>query len=118
MHPTVAEHMVPCSTIIQASSNVSEAALRMLNEHTRELIVVDEDGYLLGMLRADDLFAVRGPTIRSTFKRARVVISKDTSALEAMRALHRSGENEAVVVDGDRVIGVFKWQESMEHSVM
>lgn len=118
MHPTVAELMAPCSAIIQASSNASEAALRMLNERTRELVVVDEDGYFLGVVRTDDLFAAYGPTIRPAIRRARVVVSKNTTALEAMRAMHRSGDIKAWVVDSNKVVGVFTWREAMARSVM
>jgi CBS domain-containing protein len=118
MQPTVAELMAPCPAVIQASSSISEAALRMLHEHTREMVVTDEDGHFLGVVRADDLFAVYGPTIRPAIRRARAAVSKDTTPLEAMRAMYRIGDRKALVVDGNKVIGIFMWQESMAHSVI
>jgi Mg/Co/Ni transporter MgtE len=88
----------------------------MLNARAREATVVDEDGCLLGIVCAQDLFDVHENTIESIVKPARVVIPATTSSTDAVSIMNKVGCDHAVVVDGEKVVGLFTWEDIAEQS--
>lgn len=106
--------MRPCSVFVRADCTVASAALKMLDEHVRELPVVDADCNLVGVVRVEDLFSITEPTIESAVRPARLVLPKDVSSLEAVRMMHKTGSQYAVVVEGTRLVGSIRWEDVLE----
>ncbi len=113
MNDTVSDLMRPRDSAIRITSRPAEAAAAMLSAQTREATVVDEDGNLIGVVHADDLFNTHEDTIASIVKPARVVVPADASLMEVVRIMQKVGCDHAVVVEGERVIGMFTSQESL-----
>jgi CBS domain-containing protein len=111
MQETVLDVMSPCKTFVQTDATVIAAALEMLNEHVRELPVVDCEGNFAGIVSADDLFSTPEKTIESVVKPARLVLPEDASPHEALRMMLKTGARYAVVVDGKKLVGSLKWQD-------
>jgi CBS domain-containing protein len=111
MQETVVDVMSPCKAFVRTDASVTEVALAMLNEHVRELPVVDRDGNLAGVVSADDLFSTPEQTIESVVKPARLVLPKNASSHEALRMMHKTGAQYAVVVDGQKLAGLIRWQD-------
>jgi CBS domain-containing protein len=114
MNESVSDMMRPCGPTVRNSSSLAEAALAMLSQHVREVPVVDKDDNLIGVVFAEDLFATHKDTIESIVKPARLVIPADASPIEAVRIMQKVGCEHAVVVVGDRVVGMFVWQDALE----
>jgi Mg/Co/Ni transporter MgtE len=85
----------------------------MLEQHVRELPVVDDDDRLLGVVTADDLFSIQGDTVESGIRPPRLVLSHEVSSQEAARMMRKTGSQRAVVVEGDRLVGVLTFGDAL-----
>lgn len=106
--------MRPCTSKLSPTSSPAEAAMAMLKAESKEAMVVGDDGELVGVVHAPDLFEVHADTIESIIKRARVVIPVSASSMDAVRLMRKVGCDNAVVVDGERIVGQLSWQDVLE----
>ena len=113
MTESVADLMQPCESTIRSTSTLADAALAMLKAHVREATVVDDNGLLIGVVHAEDLFDVNTDVIESIIKPARLVLPADTSSVEAVRIMHKIRCDRAVVVQGEKVVGEFTWADAL-----
>jgi Mg/Co/Ni transporter MgtE len=86
----------------------------MLSERVRELPVIDACGKLLGVVRAEDLFGIREETVKPAIRPVRLVVPADALPVDAVRMMQKVGSDQAVVVDGEKVVGLFAWQDAVE----
>lgn len=96
---------------IMADSTVANAALEMLEHDVHQLPVVDGDGKLLGIVRAEDLFGATDVTIEGMVRPASLTLPADISSYEAVRRMEESGVLYAVVTDEDLFLGLVTWQD-------
>ncbi len=110
----VADLMHPCVPKLRRGASKTEAAVAMLQNRVSEATVVDDAGHLLGVVYAEDLFEVDGDTIDSIVRPARAVIPAGVSTVDAVRILDKIGCDHAVVVEAERVVGLFTWNDAVE----
>jgi predicted transcriptional regulator len=113
MPNTVSDVMTRRPKAVRRSATLAEAALTMLDQRVQELPVVDDDERLLGMVTAHDLFSISGDTVENGIRPPRLVFSHEVSSIEAARMMRKTGSQRAVVVEGDRLVGVLTFEDAL-----
>lgn len=101
---------------IHAQVSLAEARLKMAETHIGGLVVIDEDGRLLGMLTARDLLLApdaSAPVRSAMTPRDRLVVAGAEEPLDDARVkLHAHRIEKLPLVDGeDRVVGLITAQD-------
>jgi CBS domain-containing protein len=115
----VGDWMVPAPCLISAAlqDSPADAARRLAAAGSEQLLVLDEDRLLVGVLSANELARCPGPTLRACVPRDLYVTGPATSLSEAMAAMRALGVSALPVVDGPLVLGLVTRQGLLRRAI-